>query len=314
MKKVLFFILCLFCFNVKAQEFIVSNRIIHFEKIEDYNLQGFTVTDKYIIGILINENNSKAIIKVFDINSYQELQSIKTNSLGHANDVTYNSNTNLIYVIENGSKVINTFDADTLEYRGNVVTDLPIRSLTYIPDRDLYAARVVSTGFILNNDFSLRNTLPFVAGMNISFDTCRQGWSYYNGYIYYAKWSWIRKGGDGTNTISIYDLEGTKVDELITRNDLGELEDVEFIGNKMLLGINNYNDYVDFYLEDVPLIDEEFEDEVEEIIDEVQDLSEKEENKVDHLLIRKIIAALILVGYFCLLVYSLKSKIKKRLK
>ncbi len=123
-----------------------------------------------------------------------------------------------------------------------------------------------------------------------------------------------KKGGDGTNTISIYDLEGTKVDELITRNDLGELEDVEFIGNKMLLGINNYNDYVDFYLEDVPLIDEEFEDEVEEIIDEVQDLSEKEENKVDHLLIRKIIAALILVGYFCLLVYSLKSKIKKRLK
>ncbi len=193
MKIILFFILCLFCFTVNAQELPLTNEVINFAKIEDYNLQGFTVTDKYIVAFLINNDNTKAIIKVFDIDSYQEVKSIRTNSLGHANDVTYNSNTNLIYVIENGSKVINTFDADTLEYRGNVVTDLPIRSLTYIPDRDLYAARVVSTGFILNNDFSLRNTLPFVAGMNISFDTCRQGWSYYNGYIYYAKWSWIRK-------------------------------------------------------------------------------------------------------------------------
>ena len=30
----------------------------------------------------------------------------------------------------------------------------------------------------------------------------------YNDFIYYCNWSWIRMGGDGSNTILIYDLDG----------------------------------------------------------------------------------------------------------
>ncbi len=312
MKIILFFILCLFCFTVNAQELPLTNEVINFAKIEDYNLQGFTVTDKYIVAFLINNDNTKAIIKVFDIDSYQEVKSIRTNSLGHANDVTYNSNTNLIYVIRNGNNLINVFDADTLEYRGEMYTELPIRSLTYIPDKDIYAARVISIGYYLNSDLTVQNSLPFIVGMNLDFDTCRQGWTYYNGYLYYSKWSWIKKGGDGTNHISIYDLEGIKKDELITRGDIGELEDVAFINDKMLLGINRYNDFISFYLEDIPAIDLNYKDDFRD--DDVIVKKKKETKKIDKVMIQKILMALVLLGYFILLSYSLKSTLKKRLK
>ena len=188
MKKVLFFILCWFCFTVSAQEFLLQNEVIHFDKIEDYNLQGFTVTDKYIVAFLIKDDDTESIIKEFDINTYQELNTMYTHSLGHANDVTYNEKNNKIYVIRNGSNVINVYEADTLEYRGEIITELPIRSLTYIPDRNMYAARVVTSGYYLNDDFMVYNSMPFIVGMNIELDTCRQGWTYYNDYIYYAKW------------------------------------------------------------------------------------------------------------------------------
>ena len=312
MKKILFFILCLFCFSVNAQELLLDNEIIRFKKIEDYNLQGFTLTDKYIVAFLINEDNNKAIIKAFDINDYHEVNSIKTNSLGHANDATYNKNTNLIYVIRNGNNLINMFDADTLEYRGEVYTELPIRSLAYIPDIDMYAARVVTSGYYLNNDFTVNSSIPFVIGLNIEFDTCRQGWTYYNDHIYYSKWSWIRKGGDGTNHISIYDLNGTQVDELVTRGDIGELEDVDFINDKMILGINRYDNYVTFYLEDIPLIDPLFRGAQEiEIIEE--EIEEEEIKETNHELFQKILLALVFIVYIVFLFYSLKVRIKKRL-
>ena len=309
MKKVLFFILCLFCFNVSAQEFYLQNEIIRFDKIEDYDLQGFTVTDKYIVAFLINDRDTESIIKVFDINTYQELNIIYTHSLGHANDVTYNEKTDLIYVIRNNSNVINLYDADTMEYHGEIAIELPIRSLTYIPDRDIYAVRLITTGYFLDSDFSLYNTMPFIVGMNIEIDTCRQGWTYYNNYIYYSNWSWLRKGGDGTNHIIIYDLEGNKVDELVTQGDIGELEDVAFYNNKMILGINAYDDQILFYLEDIPPIDETYKKEKDEIVE----LEEKKQ-KIDKILIEKILIALVLLGYVILLSYSLKSRLKKRLK
>ena len=88
--------------------------------------------------------------------------------------------------------------------------------------------------------------------MNFSSEVGRQGWSYYNGLIYYANWSWVRLGGDGSNVIYVYDLDGSKLNSIYTETDIGELEDVSFYNDKMILGFNGYDNNVKFYITDIP--------------------------------------------------------------
>lgn len=254
MKKLFFWIFIFFIFQVKifAQEISLSNKIIEFEKFDTFNLQGFTTTNKYIFAVLVNKNDEAAHIKVFDINTFKEIKSFAEKSLGHANDVTYNDKENKIYVINNGNKLIHVFDANTLNYLESIKSEILLRSLTYMKEYNLYAGRMVTTGYILDSSFNKKNIFPFIVGLNASTKIGRQGWTYYNKYIYYTTWSWIRLGGTGSNKIYIYDLDGNKVDELITNNDIGEIEDIAFINDKMLLGFNSYDKKIVFYLEDIP--------------------------------------------------------------
>ena len=75
------------------------------------------------------------------------------------------------------------------------------------------------------------------------------------------------------------------------------------------MGINGYDDYVAFFVEDIPSIDESFAKRL--------DLEEKEikkEKKPNKAFVEKILMVIVLLGYLGLLLYSLKCKIKKRLK
>lgn len=255
----IFIIFSLFIFSnyVYADDTIVLEKpVIQFKKIKNYTLQGYSVVKDKIFMVLVNSDDSRSIIKVFDLNNYKEILSYEYGSLGHANDTTYNKNNNLIYVIaSSGSDKVYSFNGDTFKYQGSFKIGLPVRSITYIDSLDKYAVRTVSTGFIYNSEFKLNNKLPFVVGMNFSSELGRQGWTYYNDLIYYANWSWKRLGGDGANIIYVYNLEGKKVYNIYTSNDVGEIEGVDFYNNKMILGFNGYDGTVKFYLSDIPKID-----------------------------------------------------------
>ena len=191
--------------------------VIVFDKIAHYGLQGYTVAKDKLFVVLEGYDDTKSIIKVFDLNTYKEILSYEYGSLGHANDVTYNSKNNKIYVIaSSGSDKVFIFNGDTFKYEDTIRIGLPVRSITYIEDYDRYAVRLIGTGYLYKNDFTLVSKFPFIVGMNLSSEVGRQGWTYYKGLIYYANWSWVSQGGTGTNALFIYDLDGNKYTSIYT--------------------------------------------------------------------------------------------------
>lgn len=293
-------ILLMFFFTkiVMAQEITLTNEIIHFNKYKDFDLQGFTVTDKYIVAVLISDDENESIIKLFDKKTFMEVNSIYGGSLGHANDVAYNTNNNLIYVIDNGNKDVHLFDANTLEYIKTIESDIELRSLTYINDKGYFLARNITTGYILDDNLKLLKEKPFIWGLNISSKVARQGWASWKDKLYYATWSWIRMGGDGTNTIYVYDLNGRKENELVIDKDAGELEDVAFLDDNILLGFNGYDNYVAFYLEKIEPNEKRT---ILEINDEDEILETDKKNNYSYGIILGIILLLIIImSLFCL--------------
>ena len=165
----------------------LDDPIIDFKRVKNYKLQGFTTTDKYLFMVLVGYEDTKSIIKVYDLNTYEEIKNVEFNSLGHANDITYNKLTNKIYVLaSSGSNEVFVFNGDSFEYEGSFNIEVPARSITYIEDEDSYAVRTISVGYKLNNRFNLMSKIPFIIGMNFNIDIGRQGWSYYKNYIYYT--------------------------------------------------------------------------------------------------------------------------------
>ena len=276
--KIFFILLMYFSFNIVYAEktLVLDNPVISFRNIDKYGLQGFTTVDNYLFMILEGYDDTKAIIKVYDLDTFKEVKSYEYGSLGHSNDVTYNRKNNKIYVIaSSGSNIVYTFNGDSFLYEDEFDIGLPVRSITYVEDEDIYAVRTVSVGFKYDSKFNLISKVPFVIGLNFSADLGRQGWAYYNNYIYYANWSWIRLGGDGANIIYVYDLNGRRKNTLYTENNIGELEDIAFYNNKMVLGFNGYDKNIKFYMVDIPgtedLVLEETKNEVS--VDKVDSLS-----------------------------------------
>jgi len=133
----------------------------------------------------------------------------------------------------------------------------------------------------------------------------RQGWAYYEGYIYYTNWSWERFGGDGKSFIYVYNLKGKRMEYLLIKQDIGEIEDVAFINGKMLLGFNGNDGKAIFYLEKIP----ELEEEVEE--DDYVIVEDKEENFLDHNLVFMVIIIILLIILFSYLIKNRKKGAEK---
>jgi hypothetical protein len=303
MKKFLIFIfiLLIYFFTDKYtyadSQIILNEPIIQFKEIKNYTLQGYSVVKDKLFMVLEGYDDTKSIIKVYDLNTYEEVISYNYKSLGHANDVTYNKKTNKIYILaSSGSNTIFTFNGNTFDYEDRFEISLPARSITYLDDYNMYAIRTVTSGFIYNKDFILENKLPFVIGMNFSSDLGRQGWSYYNKLIYYANWSWVRLGGDGVNIIYVYDLEGKKIDNLYTADNIGEIEGVSFYNNKMILGFNGYDNTIKFYMTDIPIIEIPTEEKI--IQEDVKIVKKKNYNLYIFIIIVSLIVITILVIIF----------------
>lgn len=249
----LFFLFFLLTANIKCLTLDLTNELVSFEKIDNFNLQGFTVVDDYLFMVLVEKEDVSSIIKVYDIENKNFIKSYSYSTLGHANDVTYNSKNQKIYVLRGGgSNLVDVFDKNNFSYLETIKSDLPIRSITYNKDNNLFYVRTVASGFIFNEDLKLNNKFPFVIGMNFNRDIGRQGWEYYNGFIYYTNWSWIRLGGDGINIIYLYDLKGNMRDTLYTSKNIGEIEGISFYKNKMILGFNGYDNKIKFFINDIP--------------------------------------------------------------
>lgn len=302
MKKciILFFLIFFIPIFSSAKDLTLTNQIISFQAEDGYGLQGFTVVKDKLFFVLVGPDDASSWFKVFDLTHYKEIYSMPYQSVGHANDVTYNSQENRIYIAHSsGSSILSSFDGDTYSFLDSFSIHLPIRSITYMEEENKYAVRLVTSGFLLNEDFQKTNIFPFITGMNVNEKVGRQGWAFYQNHLWYANWSWVRLGGDGTNDIMVYDLQGHKLEDFITDSSYGEIEDIAFYQDKMILGFNSYEGEITFYLEDIPL--------VPTYTSLFQETEEKEE--ISRIPTRYFLFSILL---FCfLLFYFLKTRKKK---
>lgn len=295
--KYLIYVLSLFslfiCITYADSNIEITNKIISFNNISGYNLQSFTVVKDKLVVVLVAYDNDKAILKIFDLNNYKEIKSINISSVGHANGITYNSKNNKIYIIgAHNTNIVYEYDGTTYDFIKQFTIDIPARSITYVEEQDIYLVRNFMTGYKLDNEFNLISKIPFIIGLNPNTDMAKQDWTYYDNYLYYVNWSWIRYGGDGSNIIYIYNLNGKSIDTKYTSNDIGELEDIAFYNNRIILGFNGYDDKVNFYLEDLFEIQEEIIIDSEEIVD-TEDDEDTKNNYYLYLLIFPILIILI---------------------
>ena len=255
--KYLFCLSCLFIFFINPtlaeSNLELTNKIISIKKIEDFNLQSFTTVNNNLFIVLIGHNDTESLIKVYNLDDLKEIKSYRFHSLGHANGTTYDSKENKIYVLNsNGSTIIHIFNGSTFEYLDSFNIDLPARSIAYNEDNNTFLIRTFINGYQLTNDLKLTNKTPFITGLNANSYIAHQDWTYYQDYLYYCNWSWPSHGGDGTNYISVYNLQGQLIANLTLSANLGEIESVAFYNNQMISGFNAPNNYINFYLQDIP--------------------------------------------------------------
>lgn len=232
------------------------------EKPDGYtSVQGGTTTDKYIITLFINENENsdgKCAIMALNKKNYKKVRLEKNPiieyNFGHANDATFNSNTNELVILS--GKKLNFLDTtdDKFTLTRTVELEKYYHGVGYDEENNQYVlARTIDKGTL----FEVRNeNFEIIRTFKLQTNLTKQSLTVYQGNIYYVCYEAGRINKyqsvyDGLlkrkeNLIYVYDLEGNKKNiyyipysykEII----FGEIENISFNENKMLIQFNHAN-------------------------------------------------------------------------
>ena len=203
-----------------------------------HQIQGACTDGRYIWGGW----NKRRIITRLDITT-GELQTREFTEeewvCGHINDMTYNPNTNLLYVVSYDPDDFSTrgnivmLDPITLEYRGVIRLRhdeemIPINSLTYDRLHDRYIVSL--TGDAGKNYVLLDSDFRYVGALVLEREEVftLQGIETDGKYLYRSLW-----GKNSSNYITVYDMDGrflAQIDIGISGSDM-ELEDIMYDWN-----------------------------------------------------------------------------------
>ena len=155
----------------------------------------------------------------------------KMNSLGHANDMTYNNKLDRILVANNGPDyhILTVLDPDTLKKVGTVKLKLEVYGIAYNPEKDIYVVGI-SGGYqfaFLNSDFKV---IKKFKGKNTGYT--RQGCDCDQNYIYFSQ-----SGGD--NIVAVYDYSGKYVDS-VSIGHKHEVENIFHVGSYFYTTLHHY--------------------------------------------------------------------------
>ena len=203
-----------------------------------HQMQGACTDGRYIWGGW----NNRRIITRLDITT-MELQTREFTEeewvCGHINDMAYNPNTNLLYVVGYDTNDFSTrgniamFDPITLEYRGMIRLRhdgemIPINALTYDRINDRYI--VSRPGEAGNNYVFLDADFRYVGELLLERDEVFtiQGIETDGKYLYRSLWD-----RNSSNYITVYDMGGrflAQIDTGVSGKDM-ELEDIMYDWN-----------------------------------------------------------------------------------
>ena len=141
------------------------------------SVQGGVTTDKYVITLFINENtdsDGKTAILVLNKNNYKLARLVENPitdyDLGHANDVTFNNNTNELLVLSGRKINIIDLDNDSFKLKKQIDLNFYYSGLGYDDLNDQYIlARGIKGGSFIeirDNEFKILRT--FVLKTNLT--------------------------------------------------------------------------------------------------------------------------------------------------
>jgi len=199
--------------------------------IENRSMQGMTVTNKYIIFALFKSDNDTTQIVIVDKNTGKILNIINRNHFMHANDMTWDSKRDEIYILTSNKKIakfkINeNYEMINLSY---VECSRVYWSIAYNNDNDEFIGMNGKKMYVMNNKF--KEISNFSTPTNLT----TQGMGYYNRHIYFCctengksgRYQKIYNSKErSSNLIYKYDLKGNLIETLYVPNTTlyGEIE------------------------------------------------------------------------------------------
>ena len=186
--------------------------------------QSLAVTKNYYICTLINSNNNKTVLQVWDKNTKQKVNTIVDN-FNHANGMTYNSKTKKLYIAHMDSNKYSEIYGDKI----SSVTKLSsktkklkydLSSIAYDGYNNYYYTAKGSKIYIYNSNF------VYIHSFNKRINNIPQDIGSYKGLVLVIDY---KKSGKYRNYIYVYRAStGSYIGRYIIKDIPGELESIAY--------------------------------------------------------------------------------------
>ncbi len=225
----------------------ISELVGHIPKSGNFKaLQGGCVTEQYAYMAVINTTDydtkdSGCYIYKLNTDNWKIVKRSDVLMLAHANDITYDPNTNRLYVahcyVDNTK--ISIIDADTLKLVGTIHTDAGVYALDYHPESNTFVGGQGKSGTIFfryaNNNSKL---LTYGRIAPTSTQMITQGICRDDNYVYHVMYS--NSATEPYNTIIIYDLEAKNLAHYVRLSISGqEPENISLVNGAFYIGCNS---------------------------------------------------------------------------
>ena len=225
----------------------ISELVGHVPKSGNFKiLQGGCVTEDYAYMAVINTadydtKDSGCYIYKLSTKNWKIVKRSDVLMLAHANDITYDPNTNRLFVahcyVDNTK--ISIIDADTLKLVGSIHTDAGVYALDYHPETNTFVGGQGKSGTIFfkyaNNN---KRLITYSRISPTSTKMITQGICRDDKYVYHVMFT--HEAVEPYNAIIIYDLEAKKLAHYVRLSISGqEPENISLVNGAFYIGCNS---------------------------------------------------------------------------
>ena len=225
----------------------ISELVAHVPKNGNFKImQGGCVTEDYAYFAVINTTDydtkdSGCYIYKYSTDNWKLVKRSGVLMLAHANDITYDPNTNHLFVAHCyvDSTQISIIDADTLKLVGTIHTDAGVYALDYHAESNTFVGGQGKSGTIFFK-YNPQGTKLLTYGRisPTSTQMITQGICRDDQYVYHVMFS--NSSVEPFNTIIIYDLEGKKLAHNVRLSISGqEPENISLVNGAFYIGCNS---------------------------------------------------------------------------
>ncbi len=201
-------------------------------------VQGGGTDGKYAYYASINNNTAPgmAVIRKYDMTTWELVATSEPIPSEHSNDITYDSkNGRLVLstcVAGDGYRGIVTVDPDTLKFIEYIEAKYATRGVVYLPEKDQYLF-AVSYGYAIMND-----KFEFISAFDDGYpNLTTQGLDVGGKYIFDPRWEPKAKN----QTVVVHTVDGQFVGALPLYGIEGEPENIICDGDSFIMGCNGSN-------------------------------------------------------------------------